>query len=205
MYTEENDSKFPRIANSPPGPPMDWRAELEDFYSTERKIFFCPMTTKTLAEGAPPKYAITVDTIWGRTSSYAANRWVLDPSVGAGHSAVNLRYWGTTNVPNAYRAPVMGDSCWWHRGHSEPNDMPPEYDGQPPTGTGSDGMRIYCIDRHNGGINILFMDWSVRKVGLKELWTLKWSRDYDTAGPWTRTGGVAPVDWPQWMRKLKDY
>jgi prepilin-type processing-associated H-X9-DG protein len=63
----------------------------------------------------------------------------------------------------------------------------------------------FCINRHNGGINSAFLDGSVRKVGLKELWTLKWHRDYNTAGPWTRAGGVQPEDWPEWMRKFKDY
>ena len=61
-----------------------------------------------------------------------------------------------------------------------------------------------CIDRHSGGINSLFMDWSVRRVGLKELWGLKWHRRYDTAGPWTEAGGVTPRDWPSWMRKFKN-
>ncbi len=62
-----------------------------------------------------------------------------------------------------------------------------------------------CINRHNGHINVLFLDWSVRKVGLKELWTLKWDSDWDTAGRWTKAGGVQPEDWPEWMRKFKDY
>ncbi len=65
--------------------------------------------------------------------------------------------------------------------------------------------RLSCINRHNGHINALFMDWSVRKVGLKELWTLKWRSRWDTAGPWTKAGGVQPEDWPEWMRKFKDY
>jgi prepilin-type N-terminal cleavage/methylation domain-containing protein/prepilin-type processing-associated H-X9-DG protein len=62
-----------------------------------------------------------------------------------------------------------------------------------------------CINRHNGHINVLFLDWSVRKVGLKELWTLKWDSDWDTAGRWTKAGGVQPEDWPEWLRKFKDY
>jgi hypothetical protein len=45
----------------------------------------------------------------------------------------------------------------------------------------------------------------VRKVGLKEFWTLKWNQDFNTAGPWTKAGGVQPKDWPHWMRKFKDY
>lgn len=62
-----------------------------------------------------------------------------------------------------------------------------------------------CINRHNGAINGLFLDWSVRDIGLKELWTLKWHLDFDTAGRWTKAGGVQPEDWPEWMRKFKDY
>jgi prepilin-type N-terminal cleavage/methylation domain-containing protein/prepilin-type processing-associated H-X9-DG protein len=62
-----------------------------------------------------------------------------------------------------------------------------------------------CINRHYGHVNGLFLDWSVRKIGLKELWTLKWYEDFDTAGPWTKAGGVQPEDWPEWMRGFKDY
>ena len=61
------------------------------------------------------------------------------------------------------------------------------------------------INRHNGHINGLFLDWSVRRIGLKELWTLKWNKQYNTSGPWTKAGGVQPSDWPQWMRGFKDY
>jgi len=42
-------------------------------------------------------------------------------------------------------------------------------------------------------------------VDLKQLYTLKWSSAFNTAGPWTKAGGVEPEDWPQWMRKYKDY
>ncbi len=63
----------------------------------------------------------------------------------------------------------------------------------------------FCIDRHDGCINGLFMDWSVRKIGLKELWTLKWNENFDTANRWTLSGGVKPEKWPAWMRGFKDY
>jgi len=62
-----------------------------------------------------------------------------------------------------------------------------------------------CINRHDGYVNGLFLDWSVRKIGLKELWTLKWHSEFNTAGPWTKAGGVKPEDWPKWMRRFKDY
>jgi len=96
-------------------------------------------------------------------------------------------------------------SCWWRRCGPDPNDQPPLFDGDGPGGKGPVAMRIFYIDRHDGGINVLFMDWSVRKVGLKELWTLKWSREFDMADPWTKAGGVKANDWPKWMRNFKDY
>jgi prepilin-type processing-associated H-X9-DG protein len=65
-------------------------------------------------------------------------------------------------------------------------------------------MRLVCIDRHSGGINSVFLDGSVAKIPLKELWTFKWHRQYDTAGPWTTAGGVQPENWPQWMRQFKE-
>ena len=66
-------------------------------------------------------------------------------------------------------------------------------------------MGNYCVNRHSGHVNGLFLDWSVRKVGLKELWTLKWYAEFNTAGEWTKAGGVKPEDWPKWMRRFKDY
>ena len=66
-------------------------------------------------------------------------------------------------------------------------------------------MMHFVIDRHNSVINHLFMDWSVRKVGLKELWTFKWHRKFPQNGFWTMAGGVQMSDWPEWMRQLKDY
>jgi prepilin-type N-terminal cleavage/methylation domain-containing protein/prepilin-type processing-associated H-X9-DG protein len=81
------------------------------------------------------------------------------------------------------------------------NDDPPLRDCY----EGGDEMRRFCINRHNGYTNGLFLDWSVRKIGLKELWTLKWYPGFDTAGPWTRAGGVYPEKWPEWMQRFKDY
>ena len=87
---------------------------------------------------------------------------------------------------------------------------PALYHAEPPPYEGCHD-RPYCsfspmvMNRHDGGINCLFMDWSVRKVGLKELWTLKWANGWDTANRWTRAGGVQPADWPGWMRGFRDY
>jgi hypothetical protein len=65
----------------------------------------------------------------------------------------------------------------------------------------SAGPLIYwfCIPRHNEAINSVFMDLSIRRVGLKELWTLKWNRTQ---------GAPRDIDWDvaaPWMADFKDY
>ena len=67
----------------------------------------------------------------------------------------------------------------------------------------------YVMDRHgNGKINGLFLDASARNIDLKELWTLKWHKQWDTKGQWTLAGGVTKAGWEEkalWMVRFKDY
>ncbi|UCG56543.1 MAG: prepilin-type N-terminal cleavage/methylation domain-containing protein [Phycisphaerales bacterium] len=93
--------------------------------------------------------------------------------------------------------PVILDCRRWTGEHRNVEPPPPR--------EGGGGPINFSINRHNGYTNCLFLDWSVRRVGLKELWTLKWDEQADTAGPWTKAGGVQPEEWPQWMRGFKDY
>ena len=102
------------------------------------------------------------------------------------------------SLKNLARYPILLD-CKVPHGLAKDNKEPPSTE-RIPLGWGS-----FCMNRHNGYINGLFLDWSVRKIGLKELWTLKWYPDFDTSNPWTRTGNVQPEDWPEWMRGFKDY
>jgi hypothetical protein len=49
-------------------------------------------------------------------------------------------------------------------------------------------MCRFAIDRHHRAINMSFMDGSTQKVGLYDLWTLKWHRgarpNNDIVIPW---------------------
>jgi prepilin-type processing-associated H-X9-DG protein len=95
--------------------------------------------------------------------------------------------------------PVMVDCLAFRTWGEDKWGAPPYEDAYPAVWCGT------CINRHDGGVNCVFLDWSVRKVGLKELWTLKWHKQFNTAGIWTKAGGVQPEDWPAWMRRFKDY
>ena len=103
--------------------------------------------------------------------------------------------------------PILFDSTFRLPGLVESDDPPPQYDDMPrgiPTGKDTRACSI-CIDRHSEGVSVLFVDASVRRVGLKELWTLAWNDEFSRTGPWTKAGGVQPEDWPAWMRAFKGY
>jgi prepilin-type N-terminal cleavage/methylation domain-containing protein/prepilin-type processing-associated H-X9-DG protein len=135
--------------------------------------------------------------------SYGLNGWLFsyrfvssDPS----RFRYRLRYTDVFSLKGRAKIPVLLDSTM-----PTSETIPIDVFG-PPIRPGSGlGLASFCINRHNEYINGLFLDWSVRKVGIKELWTLKWYLDVDTAGPWTKAGGVRPDDWPEWMRGFKDY
>ncbi|MBN2128858.1 MAG: hypothetical protein JW741_05150, partial [Sedimentisphaerales bacterium] len=84
-------------------------------------------------------------------------------------------------------------------------DSPPAHDGEVVESPNQSEMKRFCVNRHEGFVGGLFADRSVRKVGLKELWTLKWHRSFRTRGSWTKAGAAEPGDWPAWMRQFKDY
>jgi len=200
MYTEENNSKFPGYLG------YDWMQKLVDYYRNSERLLYCPTTTRTAAEGADIRYAIIVGSGGRRYGSYALNEWVYDSQDTSGGRSLE-DYWRHTNHKGLNNIPVMSDAYWRGEGQPYETDDPPSYEGDPRTAVGTAGneMRIFCINRHEGAINMLFLDWSVRRVGLKELWTLKWRQKCDIHGPWTRAGGVVPSDWPEWMRGFKDY
>jgi len=197
MYTDENNSKFPKYLGS------DWMQRLVDYYRKSQKLLYCPMTTRTLSEGAPPRYAI-IESGGQRRGSYSINEWIYD-SDHTGNGRDLEDYWRSTSHRGLNNVPIMGDGAWRSDGQPYEYDDPPAYEGESRGGVANDEIRIFCINRHDGFVNVLFMDWSTRRVGLKELWTLKWYVRCNTAGPWTRAGYVLPSEWPEWMRNFKDY
>lgn len=220
MYTQDYDGKFQ------PGVGADhtyhWFNTLRPYYHNNHKLCCCPTATKPLdgngdgvADGRFNTFsAWGVYTLarygggydpggdWG---SYGINGWVENPPSTATtvyEGFETIYSWRTPNVKGAGYVPLFMDSLRF-------NVFPRETDN-PPTvedaaWESTQHMRRICINRHDGYINMAFLDWSAKKVGLKEMWTLRWHKAYNTSGPWTSAGGVMPADWPQWMRSLPDY
>jgi len=220
LYTEDSQGLLPEMGGSlwflrgpfiAEGDPNKPRVFQE---IRAKGIACCPMAVRTADDNnAPGHFSASggTDRIEGKygstfeaweiiqppprfRGSYGFNHWLFlktefDTTVPLG----GRRHQPCVNIfplRNRARIPVLLDS-------TSPNilvisDFPPWT---------TDG----CINRHNGYVNGLFLDWSVRKIGLKELWTLKWNMQFDTANKWTKSGNMQPDDWPEWMRNFKDY
>jgi prepilin-type N-terminal cleavage/methylation domain-containing protein len=182
----------------------EWRWAIQSYQ--DRKLNTC------CPEASNPNNTASTFAMWGLGSldadyvaqqdygSYGINRWIYNRT--AKQSGEN--YWKGRNVPGAAFIPLFAD-CSWYGGRPFEHDSPPQFTGQQPAEWTIDNMRRFCLDRHLSATCAVFLDCAVRRLGLKELWTLKWHRSYKTSNAWTKAGGAQPTDWPDWMRPLKDY
>ena len=132
--------------------------------------------------------------------SYGINDFIGRPGPNGGRTI----YKWMQSKKETSRFPILFD-CIYLIAWPGDKDDPPATNTELLDSANPNGMELVCMDRHNGAINMLFGDCSTRKVGLKELWALKWHEKFDTHGPWTKSGGIQPEDWPKWMRRFKDY
>ena len=223
MYTEDYGGYFMEGYQGRSGADPDnrWIRAMGDYYKWDDELTCCPEATKpwftkTGAETGLRGTFRGSTSAWGyygpgtsqsrlgwvkpMCGSYGINGWCNnrypdDPSA-------NKNNWRSPSVKGAGYAPLfLGGQRYnfW----PNPTNQPPAFDGQ--VWAEADDMARVCLNRHKGFVNGIFLDFSARKIGLKELWTLKWHRRYDLKGPWTLAGGVMASDWPDWLRSFKDY
>ena len=117
-------------------------------------------------------------------------------------------YWRRVDVKGGDQIPVLMD-CLYVNLYYNPTDNPPQHEDD----TSQGGIGQACINRHMGHINICFADFSARKVGLKELWTLKGHRTFEVCNDYTICGygsGQTAVDqceafWNDAAAWMKDF
>jgi prepilin-type N-terminal cleavage/methylation domain-containing protein/prepilin-type processing-associated H-X9-DG protein len=204
-----------------------WIAQLKvkDQDWKQNKIWFCPSAKKPIInENGASTGAISHFSAWGIESqaslattltnlalpqlnkngisgSYGINGYCLNMN----GSTVNTgsQNWKTINVKGGEAIPLFLEAIRYDGWPTE-NDPAPADVSTAWNGTSGD-MGRYALNRHRGYTDVLFLDGHARKVGVKELWTLKWHRTFNTAGKYTKAGKVKPSDWPDWIRGYPDY
>ncbi len=196
-----------------------WMVALEDYYEDE-DIRSCPEATKTIAEGAERPFAA-----WGPMghedwpywsprpefhgfyASYGSNSFASNPAL-AGYDnqwGLTIEYnYTTCNEANAERIPVLVGSQWFE-GNPQHNQEPPVYPAQNMFIESTTSMGRFCQNRHRGYVGGVFLDWSARMIGLKELWELQWHKVWYYGVPPANSPDYNPPVWPSWMENFKDF
>ncbi len=204
LYTDDYDGKFMEgIDGNWATGQYSWIYSLMPYYNAP-EIRLCPVANRTASQGAslpneawdmdilnPGSFSYIKDHKY-KIGSYGVNWWVNSGK------AINSRLdpegrWGKTGQRNASQIPLLMD-CGFILARPTANDVPPEYDGQFLWPQGY-GMRRVCTNRHQGQINMVYMDASVNGVSLFDLWKQKWHRNY--------TSPAEEPQWSDWMLGMK--
>ena len=220
MYAEDNDRKFMMgwmhdTVNWGTG--QQWMNTLRPYHSNVREFSLCPRTVipeednrlgGTFRAWANLTGNADNATVAGDYGSYGMSDWAYDPPpvplyrfTGATVDESSW-YWRTPDAGGGNNAPLLFDCVWTGAAPTE-GSPPPELENAADMGDFPvlSQMQRLCINRHTGTINLLFLDYSVRREGLKKLWKLKWHRTYRPSNsPWTQLD--AP--WPDWMDNISD-
>ena len=215
MYCNDNDSLF-QLGNYSDATHASthfdhWASAWEPYYQGQ-DLRCCPTTPKSKSrydENSVDRGLRAPFIGWGiESGDYSdddSKRWVRGGHYGSyginGYvmsKPTEPDNWRRNDVKGAGYVPLLGDATWidgwpWH------TSGPPEYEDEHYLLTTSSFTR-FCIDRHYGGVNWVFIDNAVKRVGLKQLWRLKWHRYYDVSYP--------EADWSignGWMLKFKSY
>jgi prepilin-type N-terminal cleavage/methylation domain-containing protein len=195
MYTSDNNGRFwygevERITDTKADKQNQWWGALYPYYKNP-ELLKCSLGTtwnvrpdvqdieqfpniRDLAGEGASKVTIT--------GGFGINAWITNPYIeGSTAKPIPNDYFRTSNRKNTSDIPVFSDS-WTVRiepkGGSSigtPN-MPANTYAQ---GKGSKGLRSIQMKRHRKGIQMAFMDWSARWVGLKTLWNYNWNKRWN--------------------------
>ena len=217
MHTEGSDGKFWDSAPGSPG--YLWVRYLDEKHKSWKKnpIWMCPSGKKpVIDENGNQIESFNIFNAWGIftggdlsvdgvAGSYGINGYCLIPA-----DSTTTTYEGGVSVSQGWKTAGErggGNVPWFSEALRF--DLWPISTDAPAANEfaawSGNLMARTCINRHQGFQNIAFLDFSVRRIGLKELWTLKWHKSFDINGPWTQAGGVQGSDWPDWIRRFQDF
>lgn len=186
----------------------NWMLMLAGHYGNMDKARLCPTASRlngpeggigtTVNRWGPGpimvnhQFADDTDKVYG---SYGINLWInsVEPPSINGWRNQPQRQWKTTLASKHPAQIPMASDCTWFgtnpisiKDQSWPNGGEPTpsrdwWENQDPINFGGWGydMARVCIDRHGRGVNFVFMDGSSRKVFLKNLWGLKWHKEFE--------------------------
>lgn len=223
IFASENDGHFHdgyQVKSSNNDAPINeklWLNAYRDYYGDKEAVRTCPSANKVKPN--PNNNNLTSigssDIAWeftwygGRQNtelnagSYALNGYVCYDEKMANGNPIKPKnyYWRTIDSSGASNIPMLTDSSYWKvypLDSDAASYITDDFIWNNPSYVQTNYMASNAIDRHRGKINALFMDFSVRPVGLRGLWSLDWHKQWDdptTGGRWA---------WGDWLSQFPE-
>jgi prepilin-type N-terminal cleavage/methylation domain-containing protein/prepilin-type processing-associated H-X9-DG protein len=219
VYTTDNNDCYP---SSPAGTPADreaWAITMNHVYAKKPDLLLCPSASQV----SPTTTASSSFPVGTTTTAYLFDNEVVDPvnttapvagSIGMnnwlyyqtddsfGWNTTRGGFWGKASlVTLPVETPVMSD-CKWRGGvpgyapdNTSANGLTAPNSSDQDLGKAYD-FQHFAMKRHGSGVNISFVDGSVRNVRASQMYQLRWSRNYDPNSPTVRN---AIIGMPGWM------
>jgi len=192
MYTEANKNLFPEE--------LGLTGEYLKNYYKDDQLLLCPSAKKPYTEGARNPFGAHF--FYEGLASYGHNSWITSKPAASGTDVDDGSWlWKTTIIKRGGEVPMVFDCAGWQNACPHHYDQPPLYDGHMEYDTNASEMRYVCLNRHMQSVNMAFVDMSVRRVWLKELWNLRWHRQW-----WDKEDYPEP-DWNignGWMKRMRE-
>ena len=182
MYADNHKGRLFPIVHSPK---MYWMGRLERYWNEDDRILICPQTTGN--SGGLGNADLNWGPIggWGDNlaGSYGMNLWLLPTGAFANDPNMIQAGYHRNMDSTSSLTPVFGDSQWVGAWPDDIDTWPGNTYNPPNTHLRGFFMNRFCNDRHDGSINVSFLDGSARLVRLRELWQLKWHREFIPGEP----------------------
>ncbi|HUW20720.1 MAG TPA: type II secretion system protein [Sedimentisphaerales bacterium] len=192
MYVDDNGGQFMERGAGYSEGAVSWFHCIRNYHDPGDELLFCPLATVTQDKGGRnPNMAWenTTDLGFYYEGSYGINLYVAkEPG--------DPEFWGSPYVVGASYVPLLVCSQWKDI-QPYPSDEPLPYESDVWTPGPWNEMRRPCIKRHPPYyINVLFLDFSVDARTIKQLWRLKWHKNWPAGHP-------LPI-WPAWMADVPE-
>jgi prepilin-type N-terminal cleavage/methylation domain-containing protein len=117
----------------------------------------------------------------GYDGSYGRNGWMYDDpsSQSIAYAQANYYYDSIFKIKNGGNVPVISDAVWLNAWPLD-SDLPPANASLGATMSEPTSMGRFCMDRHLKAVNVLFLGSDIRRITLPQLWSLKWSKQFQT-------------------------
>lgn len=189
MFVNDNEDRFPE-GSSVQWARGDWFNSLKRNLGERQDLLLCPEATQRRPDGAEYgglNYAYSMglgENAAFESGSYGANVWMYNAQDDIQGRNKDW-HWRTPSVEgDPSQIPLMGDSSWRGGGPHYANRIafsPPPKPGEysNPGNFEAYEMQHFTVPRHSERIQFVFFDGSVSPVRYRELWSLKWHREWD--------------------------